>query len=85
MFIIHFHSVKAKLISSLWDFEVSGDQIDMLLAEFMLKEAANGHNSARDLRSNPKAVEKIFREAKKLKETLSANKEATVVVYKKKA
>jgi molecular chaperone DnaK (HSP70) len=66
----------------MWDLEVSGDQFDLLLTQFMLKEAEKGHASARDLQSNPKSVEKLFREAKKLKETLSANKEASVVVKK---
>lgn len=64
------------MLSAVWDFELSGDEFDRRLAEHFRKHAEKHLGSE----LNPKALAKLLKEATRVKEILSANKETVAMV-----
>ncbi len=67
-----------------WDYQLSGRQLDHSLARFfqdtVKQQLLKQPSLAEEVKTNPRVYEKLLKEAKRVKEVLSANSHATASV-----
>lgn len=69
---------KGNVLNVVWDYQLSGNAIDQRLVSHFISKLTPEQQETAEKR--PKSIEKLFREVRRVKEMLSANKEAVVKV-----